>query len=188
MNIIDGDFDLAVANRVLMFDSDSPSHLLTISAGEIDVNEAEHSVARALASMDLPTPEGPYRSTPFHGVTLANRDGYNTGRHPASLRIRFASVNPEMLSQPTDGLLGGLTRTRFGLEDAGCSFSLSCSAFVICSLRYFFMLSGAIGISWANPCEKSSKAIASSPRFSATVARRSSSRAASIFTLLITNG
>jgi len=60
-------FSLAIANKVLISFSDSPTYFDTKSEDDTEKNVPSHSVAHALAKYVLPVPGGPYNNIPFHG-------------------------------------------------------------------------------------------------------------------------
>jgi len=57
--MIEGLRSLAILKSCLISRSDSPIHLETKSAEEIEKNVPAHSVAHALAKKDFPVPGGP---------------------------------------------------------------------------------------------------------------------------------
>ena len=65
MNIIHGEFFLAVANKSLTLEAPTPTNISINSAAEIEMNGTPASPATALASNVLPVPGGPIKRAPF---------------------------------------------------------------------------------------------------------------------------
>ena len=70
MKMIDGDFAFAIAKRVRIIFSLSPTHFETKVDAEMLKKVESHSEATALASIVFPFPGGPYNKIPLVGFLM----------------------------------------------------------------------------------------------------------------------
>ena len=95
---------LAISKSTRISFSESPRHLETIELAEMLKNVVLHSVATAFASIVLPVPGGPNKSTPFQGSSNpVKKWGYLRGIRTASFKRRFAFSNPTISLKETLG-------------------------------------------------------------------------------------
>jgi hypothetical protein len=77
MNIMQGEFFLAVANKSLTLEAPTPTNISINSAAEIEMKGTPASPATAFARSVLPVPGSPYKTTPLGGLIPIS--SYNSG-------------------------------------------------------------------------------------------------------------
>mmetsp|Transcript_8375 Transcript_8375/g.33983 ORF Transcript_8375/g.33983 Transcript_8375/m.33983 type:complete len:297 (+) Transcript_8375:624-1514(+) len=109
--IAGANFHASVKTAVTSFCA-SPNHLLCSDDTRTLMNAAPDSFAMALASMVLPVPGGPYRSTPFTGwrrLDVEYRSGRRSGQMISSCRLPLMFSMPPMPSNVTSPAPPGRT-------------------------------------------------------------------------------